>query len=68
MPKPATIFTATGDGDFAAQQLCGRETRADVEARQARRERRKIGLFCLVAGIALMAEYCGIALAAGAFD
>lgn len=68
MPKSATIFTATADGDFTAQLLCRRETKADVETRQDRRERRKINLFCLVVGIALMAEYCGIALAVGAFD
>jgi hypothetical protein len=64
MSKSAVIFTATADGDFAAQQLCRRETRADVETRQDRRERRKISLFCLVAGIALMAEYCILALLA----
>jgi hypothetical protein len=64
MHKPATIFTATADGDFITQQLCGRETQADVEARRARWERIKISVFCLIAGIALMAEYCILALLA----
>lgn len=64
MSKPATIFTASADGDFTQGELCRRETQADVEARQARWERTKINVAMLALGFFGMAALCAVALLA----